>query len=119
MINDILRTNVGLEGVLDLPLDNHLPDAKDLPRNLSSDIKVEDLYKGNMFNLRIESAFGFKLDNQALIQPSTMRHAIEDIQEKLQNIRDEDVASFIKNDLQPLLQNTDLFNSYMNMMVNG
>lgn len=119
MINDILNSSIGLEGILDHAFDNHLPEAKELVRNLSPDVKVQELYRGNGFNSQVANSFFFKLNNKNLLQPPCMKRALEDLEEKLKEISDEDIASFLKNDLQPLLDNTQLLNSYLNMMVNG
>lgn len=119
MINDILKTGVGLEGIVDVQVYQPLPEAKDLVHNADSVIRTEDLYHANLFERSVSSAFELKLSNPDLLQPVQIRHAFESVGEKLVAHSNQDVREFVEKDLNPLLENTGLLSAYMNMMVNG
>ncbi|WP_019002210.1 hypothetical protein [Succinimonas amylolytica] len=118
MSNDIFKTGLGLDSPLAPQFDTHLPEARDLVHNLKPDVGLADLYTGNSFHDRIAQAFEFTLKNVDLLQPNKIERELENIMQKLGEIRDNNIEDFLNADVKPLLNNADLLRVYTSMMLN-
>ena len=110
---NILNSNIGLGSVMNLPESEHLPQVEQIVVQNETEVKLDELYKGNSF-----SAIALQgLDD--ILQPANLNRSLNSIFERMQGIKDADVRRFLREDLSPLMENRELLKAYLGMMVEG
>lgn len=113
----------GFSDVLPPSLQHIMPEAEDLIRPQAAHEKTghsEALSKQicSLSSLAAEH-FAPTVSNPDLLRSDVLHNALSECATELSDISDEEVQSFLKEDLQPLLQNIELLNFFRNMMVTG
>lgn len=124
MAVDLLNSNLGISSVLPQAENVHLPSADDYGSIGSSESLTEvAAYKlsvaPNGFARETAAPFSPRIASDELLRPAVFNNSLNSAMEKLSTIHDADVRRFVREDLQPLAENRELLQAYLNMMVGG
>lgn len=113
---NLLNNHIGVSSVLPSANDAHLPELKELSTAKTGTVKLDDLYRGESFNKGIDTSLIPKVGHEELLQPKNFNSAIKRAYEKMSTVKDSDVRHFVREDMQPLMDNCELLNAYLGMM---
>ena len=113
---NLLNNHIGVSSVLPSANDAHLPELKELSTAKTGTVKLDDLYRGESFNEGIDTSLIPKVGHEELLQPKNFNSAIKRAYEKMSTVKDSDVRHFVREDMQPLMDNRELLNAYLGMM---
>lgn len=122
MAIDLLNQNVGIGTVLPSYTDQHLPSVD----NFATVVKGENVsaaslndFKPASLQTQATAAFEPKVGSDDFLKESSINAKLSSISDKFSSIKDADVRRFVREDLEPLLENKALFLSYCTMKVGG
>lgn len=122
MAVDLLNQNIGIGSVLPSYSDNHLPSVDDFS-TVTKNEDVESLLKDNFStqNTRqfVMKFFEPEVSSDEFLKESSISANLSSALDKLSTIKDTDIRRFVREDLEPLLENKALFHSYCTMMIGG
>mgnify|MGYP003373551176 CR=1 FL=1 len=107
MAIDILNANAGVTGIL--PSNTDVPHLPESHTYVASDVE----------NLLLDKSLTPHIERVENLDPNVLNTCLNNIFEKCSSIRDIDIRHFIREDLQPLLENKSLLKAYMDMMIEG
>ena len=116
---NLLNSNIGLGSVMNLPESEHLPQVEQIVVQNETEVKLDELYKGNSFSAIALQGLEPKLSSNDILQPANLNRSLNSIFERMQGIKDADVRRFLREDLSPLMENRELLKAYLGMMVEG
>jgi hypothetical protein len=119
-IRSIMNPNVGVQGILDSATpDARLPEARPLATGVSPETGLADLYRFSNFQSRILDGLQPVIADDALLRPDIFGKHLRESLRRLQKNRNPQVRRFVRDDLEPLMENEQLLRDYVNMLVSG
>ncbi|MBQ9275279.1 MAG: hypothetical protein IJ228_10725 [Succinivibrio sp.] len=119
-INDVLSSRIGLSEILPPAVEeNHLPKAEDYVAGEVNQVSLEGLFGSDRQLAEQRSALLPKLDRPEQLSPVQIRRSLESIGGKLSQLQDAHCRVFLRDVMQPLMEDTELLTSYTNMMIGG
>ncbi len=125
MAVDLLNPNVGISTVLPQVSGEHLPSVENFNTvgSASSAAAVENFklsISSNAFDAQVSAAFTPVLSSDELLQPAKLNASLHSAFEKLSQMRDDaDIRRFVRDDLNPFMENRELLEAYINLVVEG
>ena len=119
-ITNLLDPNLGLSGVIERadPADR-LPRPQTLTTGMAPEAGLADLFKPANFQSLIMAGLQPQVSDENLLRPDALRRNLETGLEKLKKSRRPEVRRFVRDDLNPLLEDQDLLRGYLNLMMGG
>jgi len=120
IIGNILDPNLGLSGLIERaePSDR-LPQPRTLTTGAAPEAGLADLFKPANFQSLIMAGLQPRLSDENLLRPDILRRNLETGLEKLKKSRRPEVRRFVRDDLNPLMEDQDLLRGYLNLMMGG
>ncbi len=121
-IDRILSSGLGVQGTLpDAGVrQEHLPEAaRFVAGSVEQKAGLDSLYGANQQQRMLQQALSPRIDNPQQLAPAVLSRNLATMTRKLSRIKDRDIRSFVRKDLEPLEQNRELLNAYLGMMVTG
>ena len=116
----IFDTSVGIQNVLLNELENAtMPKARPLAANVMSDIGLEDLYMPGNAARMIETALCPEVGDGKVLRPDIFSALLRGGFEALSESKNPDVRAFLRKDLAPMLEDSNLLQAYTGLMVGG
>ncbi|MDR3037793.1 MAG: type III secretion protein [Candidatus Adiutrix sp.] len=119
-LRNVMDPNVGVSGFLDrLETGGRLPQPRPLATGLAPETGLADLFKPANFQSRILEGLQPRVGDEALLRPEVMRRNLQAGLERLRKSRRPEVRRFVREDLEPLMEDHDLLRGYLNLMMGG
>jgi hypothetical protein len=119
-IRSLMDPSLGVQGVLEPETaETHLPRARPLATDAAGENRLSDLYRADSLQGRILAGLQPAVGDEALLRPSVLRKNLSQSRAKLAQSRDPHVRRFLREDLEPLMENGRLLGEYVNMLVDG
>jgi hypothetical protein len=116
----IMNPNLGVQGILDADVEDvRLPLARPLATGVSPETGLADLYRLNNFQSRIFAGLQPVVDDEALLRPDVLGKNLRESLKRLQKSKNPQVRRFVRDDLEPLMENERLLRDYVNMLVSA
>jgi hypothetical protein len=117
---NIMNPNVGVQGVLDSePFEFRLPSARPLATDVTSETKLSDLYRLADFQSRILADLQPRVGDEALLRPDVFTKNLRESLKRLRENKNPHVRRFLRDDLEPLMENEQILRDYVNMLVSA
>ncbi|MDR2450584.1 MAG: type III secretion protein [Candidatus Accumulibacter sp.] len=117
---DIMNHQVGVQGVLDAePFEFRLPSARPLATDVSAETRLADLYRLADFQSRILAGLQPRVGDEALLRPDMLGKNLRESLKRLRGNKNPQVRRFLRDDLEPLMENEQLLRDYINMLVSA
>lgn len=110
---------LGIQNIMDPGTAGHLPDARPLASSAMREAGLDELYNSRKAAQQLEAALCPPVGDGSLLQPELFHM---ELQGALTALRDSDkpaVRAFVRDELAPLLENTELLRAYTGLMVGG
>lgn len=121
MAADLLDLRLGIGSVLPAAGDEHLPALNDF-NTVSTDVSLSEVqtFFQNVapdgFERSVSAPFVPTVPAEELLRPAVFSGLLHSAAEKLSTQQEPAVQAFVKQDLQPLLENTQLLEAYVGLM---
>lgn len=116
---NLLDGNLGIQTVLDSGTPTHLPQARPLASSATREAGLDELYNSRRAERLLEAALCPVTGDGSLLQPETFQAELQGCLEALRNSDKPAVRAFVRDELGPLLENTELLKAYSGLMVGG
>lgn len=116
---NLLDGNLGIQTVLDSGTTAHLPHARPLASSATREAGLDELYNSRRAERLLEAALCPVTGDGSLLQPETFQAELQGCLEALRNSDKPAVRAFVRDELGPLLENTELLKAYSGLMVGG
>ena len=116
---NLLDPGLGIQNIMDPGTAGHLPDARPLASSAMREAGLDELYNSRKAAQQLEAALCPPVGDGSLLQPELFHM---ELQGALTALRDSDkpaVRAFVRDELAPLLENTELLRAYTGLMVGG
>ena len=116
----LFDASLGIQSVMDAPVSQgNMPKARPLASNTLREAGLEELYNPANAQSLVQQALCPQVGDGELLRPDIFSSNLQRCLDDLTTARDPAVRDFIRNDLAPLLENTDLLRAYTGLMVGG
>lgn len=116
---NLLDPGLGIQNVMEPGTDGHLPAARPLASSAMREAGLDELYNSRRASQQLDAALCPALGDGSILQPEIFHM---ELQGSLATLRDSDkpaVRAFVRDELAPLLENTELLRAYTGLMVGG
>lgn len=116
---NLLDPGLGIQNIMDPGTAGHLPDARPLASSAMREAGLDELYNSRKAAQQLEAALCPPVGDGSLLQPELFHM---ELRGALTALRDSDkpaVRAFVRDELAPLLENTELLRAYTGLMVGG
>ena len=116
---NLLDPNLGIQNVMTAGNGEHMPDARPLASSVLREAGLDELYRAGAAKKQIDAALCPPVGDGSVLQPENFQMELKGSLEALKQCRDPRVRAFVRDELGPLLENTELFKAYTGLMVGG
>ncbi len=117
---NLLDPNLGIQRILDPGSQaSHLPQARPLASSAAREAGLDELYCNRRAERQLEAVLCPVTGDGSLLQPDTFQAELRGSLEALRGSDKAAVRVFVRDELAPLLDNTELLKAYMGLMVGG
>lgn len=116
---NLLDPGLGIQNIMAPGTAGHLPDARPLASSAMREAGLDELYNSCKAAQQLEVALCPAVGDGSILQPELFHM---ELQGALEALRDSDkpaVRAFVRDELAPLLENTELLRAYTGLMVGG
>jgi type III secretion protein X len=114
----IFDPSVGVQTVLEPRSDDaRLPEARPLSTGITGETGLADLFKMPTFSVNLKEALRPEILDDDLLRPGVIRKNLREASERLRDSRSSDVRRFVRDDLDPLLDDTQLLATYVGLLL--
>ncbi|MDR0356174.1 MAG: type III secretion protein [Deltaproteobacteria bacterium] len=118
MAIDLLNPSLGIQGILEPLIDEaRLPEARPLVSNASAEKGLDNLFDLSGTDLQIDAALRPDLADDETLRPDVFKRGLREAYELLKTNRHPDVRNFVRQDLAPLMENGELFETYLSLLI--
>ncbi|MDR2935050.1 MAG: type III secretion protein [Candidatus Adiutrix sp.] len=119
-ISNLLDPNLGLSGLIErADPSERLPRPHTLATGAAPEAGLADLFKPANFQSLIMAGLEPRVSDENLLRPDVLKRNLETGLEKLKKSRRPEVRRFVRDDLNPLMDDQDLLRGYLNLMMGG
>jgi hypothetical protein len=117
---DILRPDMGVQTIMDLqgPASG-LPEARTLVSDTTGLDSLTNLYRLPTLRQLLAATLSPKLVDEKLTRPDVFNRNLRSAYNKLKDEKKAEVRHFVRNDLQPLIDDADLLRTFSDLLVGG
>ena len=116
---NLLDPNLGIQNVMDSGSGARMPDARPLASTVLREAGLDELYQQGAAEKQLDAALCPPVGDGSILQPEIFQAALRGGLEALKDSRDPAVRAFVRDELAPLLENTELLKAYTGLMVGG
>lgn len=116
---NLLDPNLGIQNVMDAGNGGHMPDARPLASSVLREAGLDELYNRGAAEKLLESALCPPVGDGSILQPEIFQAELRNSLNALKDSRAPAVRAFVRDELAPLLENTELLKAYTGLMVGG
>ncbi|MDR1111019.1 MAG: type III secretion protein [Deltaproteobacteria bacterium] len=116
----IFDPSVGVQTVLEpLTEDVRLPGARQLSTSVISQPGLADLFTMPTFSTSLKEAMRPEIRDDGLLRPDVILKNLREASRHLKDVKSPDVRRFVRDDLDPLLDDTQLLATYAGLLLEG
>lgn len=116
---DLLDPNLGIQNVMDSGSGTHMPGARPLASTVLREAGLDELYNQGAAEKQIDAALCPPVGDGSILQPEIFQAELRGGAAVLKASRNPTVRAFVRDELAPLLENTDLLKAYTGLMIGG
>ena len=116
---NLLDPNLGIRNVMDSGSGARMPDARPLASTVLREAGLDELYQQGAAEKQLDAALCPPVGDGSILQPEIFQAELRGGLEALKDSRDPAVRAFVRDELAPLLENTELLKAYTGLMVGG
>ncbi|HIU17840.1 MAG TPA: type III secretion protein [Candidatus Avidesulfovibrio excrementigallinarum] len=116
---NLLNPDLGIQSIMDTSKADRLPDARPLASSPLREAGLEELYEGRHLDQAVGALLLPSVGDGSILQPDVFHAELRGSLEALRENRNPAVRAFVRDDLAPLMDNTDLLKAYTSLMVGG
>ena len=116
---NLLDPNLGIQNVMDSGSGARMPDARPLASTVLREAGLDELYQQGAAEKQLVAALCPPVGDGSILQPEIFQAELRGGLEALKDSRDPAVRAFVRDELAPLLENTELLKAYTGLMVGG
>jgi len=116
---NLLDPHLGIQNLMQTETGDHLPGARPLASSLLREAGLEELYSRYGASRQLEEALCPPVGDGSILQPENFQVALKGSLDALKDSRNPAVRAFVRDELGPLLENTELLRAYTGLMVGG
>ena len=100
-------------------VEEHMPDARPLASSVLKEAGLDELYRAGAAEKQIDAVLCPPVGDGSVLQPENFQMELKGSLDVLKQCREPQVRAFVRDELGPLLENTELFKAYTGLMVGG
>ena len=116
---NLLDPNLGIQNVMDSGNGTHMPDARPLASTVLREAGLDELYNSGAAEKQLDAALCPPVGDGSILQPENFQAELRACLDTLKDSRAPAVRAFVRDELAPLLENTELLKAYTGLMVGG
>ncbi len=118
---NLLDPSLGIQTVMDSPVSRQdgIPSARQMAANVLREAGLEELYSPNNAEHLVEQLLCPDVGDGDLLRPEVFSANLGACVETLKDSDDPNIRRAIREDLAPLLENTELLKAYTGLMIGG
>ncbi len=118
---NLLDPSLGIQTVMDSPISGQpgIPAARQMAANVLREAGLEELYAPNNAEHLVEQLLCPDVGDGDLLRPEVFSTNLGACVATLRDSEDPNVRRTIREDLAPLLENTELLKAYTGLMIGG
>lgn len=118
---NILSSSLGIQSVMNTMTtqEQSMPQSRPLATTVIREAALDEIYNPATAESLLQKALCPDVGDGEILQPEVFRANLKASMEDLSMSRDPAVRDFIKQDLNPLLENNELLQAYTGLMVGG
>lgn len=116
---NLLDPGVGIQNLMPPDERGRMPGARPLASAATTEPGLEALFPGDAAEAAIAEALRPPVGDGSILQPEIFRAELRGSLEALETVRHPDVRAFVREELRPLLENTELLNACTGLMIGG
>ncbi|UQZ90967.1 type III secretion protein [Deltaproteobacteria bacterium Smac51] len=117
---NLLDPNLGVQNIMEPQTDSaRLPKARSLSSNVTTEAGLKELYQMPGFRDLLTGNLAPKVYDSDLLKPEVMMGNLASSLEELRAVKNPEVRRFVRDDLGPLMENTELLRTYTGLLIGG
>jgi hypothetical protein len=117
---DILNSSIGLQAILEpASRQDRLPDPLAMANNTINERGLEKLFDLTSSTQFIDLALRPDIFKDDLLRPYVFKQNLQEAYDELKSSRHPDVRKFVRQDFNDLLEDRDLFETYLGLLMSG
>lgn len=115
---NLLDPSLGIQNVMDMPVDSALPRARDMGATALSEPGLEELYAPSNAQRYVETLLCPDVGDGSILSPEAFSENIESVMTELSGNDDPAVREMLA-ELKGLVRNGQLYQAYVGLMIGG
>lgn len=116
----IFDPSIGVQAVLEPRADDaRLPEARPLFTTATPESGLADFFKMPTFAGGLIDSLRPVIADESLLRPDVILKNLKELRERLKDNKSPDVRRFVRDDLGPLLDDTQLLQTYAGLLLEG
>jgi hypothetical protein len=117
---DLLNPHLGVQSILAPPSEaDRLPGARPLANNTVGEAGLNEFYHLPTMNNLIAEALKPQAPDDEFLRPDIFSRNVRAAFEELKSSRNKDVRRFVRDDLEPLLEDVALLRTFTGLLMDG
>ncbi|MBQ3059913.1 MAG: type III secretion protein [Desulfovibrio sp.] len=116
---NLLDPNLGIQNVMESGGNGAMPNARPLASTVLREAGLDELYNAGTAARQLEAALCPPVGDGSLLQPENFLAELKGSLNALRDSREPAVRAFVRDELNPLLENTELLKAYTSLMIGG
>ena len=116
---NLLDPSLGIQQILDTLWSPALPEARQLASTAMNTVGLDELYAPSNAQTLIENALCPEVGDGSSLRPGTFFRKLGECAQVLQQSDDPKVRECLTGEIEPLLENRELFQAYSGLMIGG
>ncbi len=116
---NLLDPNLGIQNVMDAGSGAHMPEARPLAATVLREAGLDELYSFKAAEKQLDAALCPSVGDGSILQPEIFQSELKGGLNALKDSRSPAVRIFVRDELAPLLENTELLKAYTGLMLGG
>jgi type III secretion protein X len=116
----IFDPTIGVQTLLEPRLDDaRLPDPRTLSTGVAQESGLADLFKMPTFADKLTESLRPVIYDDGLLRPDVFLKNLREARERLKESKSPDARRFVRDDLDPLMEDTQLLRTYAGLLLEG
>ncbi|MDR1086477.1 MAG: type III secretion protein [Deltaproteobacteria bacterium] len=117
---NIFDPSLGVQTVLEpRPDDARLPEARALSTGAADETGLAELFGAPSLSSALREALSPRIGDDSLLRPDVILTNLREAGEFLREVKTPEVRRFVRQDLDPLLEDTQLLATYAGLLLEG
>lgn len=115
----LLDPSIGIQNVIDMPLRDGLPAARELPASAAAENGLEELFSPMNAQTVTESLLRPEVGDGTLLAPERFADSLRACADILRREGSDEAKELVEKELDPLMENSGLLQAYVGLMIGG